>query len=130
VNPSSTDWVEFSERASLLQAVSLSTLSKPERIAFFLNVFHTLLLHAFVVLGMPSSGMDWRTLKISASYEIAGDVVSLRDIDEYILGRCMRIFSRSFDLCDVDREFVQSSGSLQHIAGEYLSSRSLQANRQ
>eukprot|EP00602_Paraphysomonas_sp_CaronLab_P012907 CAMPEP_0185039814 /NCGR_PEP_ID=MMETSP1103-20130426/37115_1 /TAXON_ID=36769 /ORGANISM="Paraphysomonas bandaiensis, Strain Caron Lab Isolate" /LENGTH=1342 /DNA_ID=CAMNT_0027578857 /DNA_START=175 /DNA_END=4203 /DNA_ORIENTATION=- len=86
VSPASSDWVEFSEMAALLQSVTLVGLTKPCLVAFFLNIFHTILLHAFVVLGMPSSGMEWRSFKIAASYEIAGDLMSLRDIDEYILG--------------------------------------------
>lgn len=86
VNPDITDWVEFSEKVSLLQSVSLHDLTKEDLIAFFLNVYHTLLLHAFVVLGVPSSNTDWRTLKMTASYEIAGDLITLKDIDEVILG--------------------------------------------
>ena len=57
-------------------------------VAFFLNVFHTILLHAFIVLGVPTSGMEWRSLKAAASYEVAGDLMSLKDIDETILGFC------------------------------------------
>jgi hypothetical protein len=77
---------DFCAKASLLQSVTLKGLSKNGLVAFFLNVFHTILLHAFVVLGVPSSGLDWRTLKVAASYEIAGDLMSLKDIDETILG--------------------------------------------
>jgi hypothetical protein len=86
VNPEITDWIEFSEKVSTLQSVSLRELTKSDLIAFFLNIYHTLLLHSFVVLGVPSSGTDWKSLKASASYEIAGDLMTLRDIDEVILG--------------------------------------------
>ena len=86
VNPDATDWIEFSEKVSNLQSVSLLDLTKSDLIAFFLNIYHTLLLHSFIVLGVPSSGTDWKTLKSSASYEIAGDLMNLRDIDEVILG--------------------------------------------
>jgi hypothetical protein len=88
INPEITDWIEFSEKVSFLQSVSLSSLSKDDLIAFFLNIYHTLLLHSFIVLGVPSSGNDWKSLKTTASYEIAGDLMTLKDIDEVILGQC------------------------------------------
>jgi hypothetical protein len=76
--------------------VSLLSLSKDDLIAFFLNIYHTLLLHSFIVLGVPSSAVDWKTLKNTASYEIAGDLMTLKDIDEVILGE--RFFTCYFDL--------------------------------
>lgn len=88
IHACNTTFSDFCAKASLLQSVSLQGLSKNGLIAFFLNVFHTILLHAFIVLGVPSSGLDWRSLKVAASYEIAGDLMSLKDIDETILGKC------------------------------------------
>lgn len=87
VNPDVTDWIDFSEKVSMLQSITLEELTKHDLIAFFLNVYHTLLLHAYIVVGVPASGIDWRTLKGSVSYEIAGDIMTLRDIDEVILGK-------------------------------------------
>lgn len=71
----------------MLQSITLIDLSKSDLIAFFLNIYHTLLLHAYVVLGVPTSGIDWKALKSSISYEISGDIMTLRDIDEIILGK-------------------------------------------
>ena len=85
-NSSAFEWVDFSDDIVLLQTISLLELSRDELIAFFINVYHTLLTHAFIMYGIPSRALTWRALKRDAAYEIAGDLISLRDIDEVILG--------------------------------------------
>ena len=85
-NPSSYEWIAFSDRVCLLQTVALQDLTRDEITAFFLNIYHTLLTHAFIVYGVPGRPMEWKSFKSKAAYEIAGDVMSLRDIDEIILG--------------------------------------------
>ena len=85
-HPSTFEWTEFSDQVCLLQTVCLVDLTRDELTAFFLNIYHTLLTHAFIVYGVPGRPIVWRSFKRKAAYEIAGDVMSLRDIDEIVLG--------------------------------------------
>ena len=129
---SSSEWVQFSDRIHLLQIVSLGDLTRDELTAFFLNVYHTLLTHAFVVYGVPSRAREWKSLKEKAVYEIAGDLVSLRDIDEIILGNsCNEVIISSalrrsityvdaVKRCETNRNLWLNRGVVFPFAGLYM----------
>ncbi len=62
----------------------LLDLASDEALAFFLNIYHTLLQHALLLLGPPSS-KDWAAFFTSVSYEIGPDVFSLTEIEHCVL---------------------------------------------
>ncbi len=43
------------------------------------------------MLGVPSGGREWKVFKESVCYEIFGDILSLQDIDEILLGNVSNI---------------------------------------
>lgn len=65
-------------------------LHSDEAVAFFLNLYHTLLQHALLLLGPPSS-KDWASFFSSISYEVGGDVFSLTEMEHCVIrGRLSR----------------------------------------
>ena len=56
--------------------------SPVEALAFFLNLYHALLLHALLVLGAPR---DATTFSKQVSYDVCGDVFSLNDLAQCVL---------------------------------------------
>ena len=68
----------------------LLDLDSAEALAFFLNIYHTLLQHALLLLGPPSS-KDWSAFFASVSYELGTDVFSLTELEHCVLrGRLSR----------------------------------------
>eukprot|EP00163_Fabomonas_tropica_P007452 TRINITY_DN17175_c0_g2_i1.p1 TRINITY_DN17175_c0_g2~~TRINITY_DN17175_c0_g2_i1.p1 ORF type:complete len:807 (+),score=169.91 TRINITY_DN17175_c0_g2_i1:300-2423(+) len=82
---SSPGFASFAFAVSDLHTVTLHGMSEDSRIAFFLNVYHTLLLHALVDIGPPSSVMQRKGFYTNICYEVAGRLYSLADIEHGIL---------------------------------------------
>eukprot|EP01041_Mallomonas_annulata_P003245 gene3245-6422_t len=64
-----------------LSAIDYSSVSA---VCFFVNIFHTLLLHARLLLNIPK-GSNWGHFFSVVSYEIGSDVFSLQEIEQCIL---------------------------------------------
>ncbi|EKU23030.1 hypothetical protein NGA_2027300, partial [Nannochloropsis gaditana CCMP526] len=62
----------------------LLDLASPEALVFFLNIYHTLLQHALLLLGPPSS-KDWSAFFTNVSYEMGNDVFSLTELEHCVL---------------------------------------------
>uniref|UniRef100_A0A7S1TA91 DUF547 domain-containing protein n=1 Tax=Compsopogon caeruleus TaxID=31354 RepID=A0A7S1TA91_9RHOD len=78
---------EYTVVARKLRATDPSRLSEPEKVAFFLNIYNALLLHAITALGQPSTILERMNLYSQACYEIGGLVYSLNDIEHGVLRR-------------------------------------------
>jgi hypothetical protein len=52
-------WIEFMNRLSVLQVLPVHTLNHRERVALFMNVYHCMILHSYMLLGSPSSITKW-----------------------------------------------------------------------
>ena len=88
LSPTSTtqQFAEFADTTNYLKTANIAPLSNLEKIGFFLNVFHTLLLHALLVLGPPSANVKkWKSFFHKISYECAGHILSLSEIEQNIL---------------------------------------------
>jgi hypothetical protein len=51
------DWVKFWDEISLLQCIDLRKLTEIEKTAFFLNLYHVMVLHGQLVFGPPNHGL-------------------------------------------------------------------------
>lgn len=71
--------------AAELQQVQLCALSHDERIAFFVNIYNALCLHAHVVHGPPNSVLRRYTFFRALSYRVGGLDLTLDDIEHGIL---------------------------------------------
>eukprot|EP00178_Gracilaria_changii_P025326 TRINITY_DN78090_c0_g1_i1.p1 TRINITY_DN78090_c0_g1~~TRINITY_DN78090_c0_g1_i1.p1 ORF type:complete len:641 (-),score=101.58 TRINITY_DN78090_c0_g1_i1:603-2525(-) len=76
---------KYSLAAAELQHVQLVALNQDERLAFFVNVYNALCLHAHVVHGHPNSVFRRYVFFRALSYRVAGLDMSLDDIEHGIL---------------------------------------------
>lgn len=54
-------WIMYMDGISLLQCIDISSMDKSsnDTLCMFLNLYHCLLLHSYLVVGHPSSLMQW-----------------------------------------------------------------------
>lgn len=76
---------KYTLRAAELQRVQLVALNHDERIAFFVNIYNVLCLHAHIVYGVPNSVYRRYTFFRALSYRVAGLDLTLDDIEHGIL---------------------------------------------
>ena len=50
-------WVKFKQMATQLQRVDLEKLSDDEKLAFFINIYNVLVIHATVEKGAPTTNL-------------------------------------------------------------------------
>ena len=82
----SSAWANAVEAARGLQRVPLADLiGRPLRLAFWINVYNALVLHAIVALGIRKSVHEVPFLFMRASYRIGGFHLSLDDIEHGVL---------------------------------------------
>lgn len=85
-------WIEFMNRACLLQAVNYSTvmnLSSAEVLAMLLNLYHTMLIHTCLVMGLPKKVFQWQKLFRTCCYEAFGDIFTLAELEHCIIRKDM-----------------------------------------
>ena len=68
-----------------LQRVDLNVMSETEKLAFFINIYNALVIHAHVDKGVPTTTYTRYKFFSSMSYNIGGYVLSLNDIENGIL---------------------------------------------
>jgi hypothetical protein len=81
-------WITFLDRISLLPTIDLKkykNLTENDKICIFLNLYHILLLHSFLVVGIPSTLLKWPSFFNSCSYEAFGDIFSLAELEHCII---------------------------------------------
>lgn len=99
-------WIDFLNGVACLQVVQLDVapvtvssgpeeaksssasdglLNQDELLCLFLNLYHVMLLHGFLVLGVPDSVFKWSGFFGSVAYEAFGDVFSLVELEHCIL---------------------------------------------
>ncbi|XP_014667662.1 PREDICTED: uncharacterized protein LOC106809184 [Priapulus caudatus] len=96
---------EFASYVNLtreLQRVDVSSLSREEKLAFFINVYNALVIHANITVGPPHNLWQRYRFFSTISYIIGGASYSLQDIENGILranrkgvGQLFRPFGKS-----------------------------------
>ncbi|KAL7608299.1 uncharacterized protein LOC111881552 isoform X1 [Lactuca sativa] len=81
----SEEFARFLRIAEELQRVELSRTAKEERLAFFINLYNLMAIHAILVWGHPEGALDRRKLFNEFKYVIGGCAYSLSDIYNGIL---------------------------------------------
>jgi hypothetical protein len=68
------EWLEFLSNISLLSSIDLSRyqFSETELTSLFINLYHTMILHSFVIAGPPSTLLRWPSFFNSYAYEAFG----------------------------------------------------------
>ena len=76
---------DFLVCAALLKDASLKNLSEEKKIVFFVNLYHVMILHAHLVLGLPDSTLKWISYFNTVAYQVADDVFSLTELEHSII---------------------------------------------
>ena len=79
----------FLDSAAALKQVDVSVLTEIERTTFFLNLYHVMIVHAFLVLGPPDSTFKWISYFGAIAYQCSDDIFSLTELEHNILRAAM-----------------------------------------
>ncbi|KAG5177879.1 hypothetical protein JKP88DRAFT_129807, partial [Tribonema minus] len=82
--------VEFLDAAAALRWLELPRAQpggadESERLALFLNLYHLMVLHAYLLVGPPGGAIKWSSYLSGLSYEIGGDVLSLAELEHCVI---------------------------------------------
>ncbi|XP_055814765.1 uncharacterized protein LOC129884494 [Solanum dulcamara] len=78
---------QFRYLVSKLEEVAPKEMRHEEKLAFWINVHNALVMHAFLVHGIPRSNLKRASLLLKSAYNIGGNTVSVDMIQKSIL-RC------------------------------------------
>lgn len=82
-------WVDFLDELSCLQVVDIGKLSEAERACFFLNVYHTMVIHGSLVLFPPQTRSNWEPFFHDVAYLLSFNVLSIAEIEHNVIKACM-----------------------------------------
>ncbi|XP_060910151.1 uncharacterized protein zgc:152951 [Labrus mixtus] len=75
----------YCELAIQLQRVELLSLSREEKLAFFINIYNALVIHGYLRMGAPTNMWQRYRFFNYVSYLIGGEVFTLQDIENGVL---------------------------------------------
>uniref|UniRef100_A0A3P9H7B5 Zgc:152951 n=1 Tax=Oryzias latipes TaxID=8090 RepID=A0A3P9H7B5_ORYLA len=75
----------YCDLAIQLQRVELLSLSREEKLAFFINIYNALVIHGYLRLGAPTNWWHRYRFFNYVSYLIGGEVFTLQDIENGVL---------------------------------------------
>jgi len=76
---------DFLDCAAALKEADAHSLNEEGKIAFFLNVYHIMIMHAFIILGPPVSGTEWISYFNNITYQCSDDIFSLAELEHNII---------------------------------------------
>jgi len=79
----------FGNATAELQLIKVHNLSNNQKLVFWLNLYNTLMLHAYVSVGQPDDHHSWLKFQRASCYEIDGHLYSLWDIEHCVLRAVM-----------------------------------------
>ncbi|XVE94092.1 hypothetical protein REPUB_Repub01dG0251100 [Reevesia pubescens] len=69
-----------------LEEVDARRMKHEEKLAFWINVHNSLVMHAFLVYGIPKNNLKRLSLLLKAAYNVGGHTISIDTIQSSILG--------------------------------------------
>lgn len=80
-------YTSFMNGVALLQRIDLSAIAmtEEEKLCLFLNLYHCMLLHGFLVVGVPNTSFKSTFFFNSCAYEAFGDVFTLSELRENVV---------------------------------------------
>lgn len=81
------DFIQFNDLISLLQVVDIFSLTDCEKLAFFLNLYHVMLLHGNLMLRFPRNDYRnyWPMFFNEVCYIVGFQILSLAEVEHSIL---------------------------------------------
>eukprot|EP01039_Chlorochromonas_danica_P005134 gene5134-5641_t len=82
---------DFLDGLSLLQRVDLSHMdfASSHAACLFLNLYHTLVIHASLIIGLPTTLLKWQHFFRNFVYEGFGDIFSLAELEHCVIRKAM-----------------------------------------
>lgn len=80
-----SDLREFLDCAASLKEADAHSLNEEEKCAFFLNVYHIMIMHSYIILGPPASGSEWISYFNNIAYQCSDDIFSLAELEHNII---------------------------------------------
>jgi len=78
----------------------IQNFTENQKVAFFLNLYHLMVLHGFIVLGSPHNAASFTSFFTQVSYEVGGDIISLAELEHQVIRASMhspqQIMSKMF----------------------------------
>ncbi|XP_038900882.1 uncharacterized protein LOC120087938 isoform X1 [Benincasa hispida] len=71
---------------SRLEEVDLRKLKYEEKLAFWINIHNSLVMHTYLAYGVPQNNVKRAFLLLKSAYNIGGHTISVDTIQSYILG--------------------------------------------
>uniref|UniRef100_H2ZAF4 DEP domain-containing protein n=1 Tax=Ciona savignyi TaxID=51511 RepID=H2ZAF4_CIOSA len=111
---------DYIEQVAQLQRAQIDELSRQEKLAFYINIYNALVIHANIKFGFPESA--WKRFKFfnDASYIIGGHEFNLQEIENGILRsnrKGVGMLSKPFSKSDPRIQFIlESNEPLIHFA--------------
>ncbi|URD78084.1 hypothetical protein MUK42_05393 [Musa troglodytarum] len=90
-----------------LREVDLRSLRHQEKLAFWINVYHTCIMHGSLELGMPSNPEMVQVVKDKALLDVGGSKLNARAIEHLIL-------RQPFNYNEDDKEVIRRNYGLEH----------------
>jgi hypothetical protein len=81
--------ISFLDSAAKLKEAYVHDLGDQEKLVFFLNIYHVMVMHAYLVLGVPASSFQWISYFNSISYQCSDDIFSLAELEHCIIRKNM-----------------------------------------
>lgn len=81
--------IAFLNSVAALKNVDVYCLDEQGRLAFFLNLYHTMIMHAYLVLGPPDSSFKWIGYFNAIAYQCSDDIFSLTELEHCIIRAAM-----------------------------------------
>jgi hypothetical protein len=94
--PNDSDLRGFLDCTAALKEADTHGLNEDQRKAFFLNLYHVMIMHAFLVLGPPDSSLKWISYFNSIAYQCSDDIFSLAELEHNIIRSEMSYPSQFF----------------------------------
>ncbi|MCO5612042.1 hypothetical protein L7F22_066304 [Adiantum nelumboides] len=77
---------DFRSMVEQLEKVDPSQLKHDEKLAFWINIYNALLMHAYLAYGIPRNNLKRMTLLQRAAYKVGGRSINAHTIEHCILG--------------------------------------------
>jgi hypothetical protein len=70
-----SDLRDFLDCAASLKDADAHSLNEEEKMSFFLNVYHIMIMHSYIILGPPVSGPEWISYFNTIAYQCSDDIL-------------------------------------------------------
>ena len=83
--PNDSKLREVLDCVAALKEADAHSLNEEEKCAFFLNIYHIMIMHSYIILGPPASGSEWISYFNNVAYQCSDDIFSLAELEHNII---------------------------------------------